>query len=161
MPQSVVSCIEASKSRMKPISLPTLPIHRLWLGNILAVTGAEEHGAAKSDLSALISTPFHCEPFQVSHTHERRPTDWRRDASEHKVSALQHSWLSQPLSFWPACTCIRRKRLICSAASPPKAPRGEDSTTTTCALQLGRISCLPCVVAYRYSYIDECYMERS
>lgn len=158
MLQSVVSCIEASKSRTKPISLPTLPpIHRLWLGNILAVTGAEEHGAAKSDLSALIFTPFHCEPFQVSHGHERRPTDRRRDASEHKVSALQHSWLSQPLSFWPACTCIR---LICSAASPPKTPRGEDSTTTTCALQLGRISCLPCVVAYRYSYIDECYMER-
>lgn len=54
MLQSDVSCIEASKNRTKPISLPTLPIHRLWLGNILAVTGAEEHGAAKSDLSALI-----------------------------------------------------------------------------------------------------------
>lgn len=48
------SCRVSKHRRAERSPSPSLPIHRLWLGNILAVTGAEEHGAAKSDLSALI-----------------------------------------------------------------------------------------------------------
>lgn len=53
---------EPNEAHLPPY--PKVPIHRLWLGNILAVTGAEEHGAAKSDLSALIPRHSIVSPFK-------------------------------------------------------------------------------------------------
>lgn len=125
MPQSVVSCIEASKSRTKPISLPTLPIHRLWLGNILAVTGAEEHGAAKSDLSALISTPFHCEPFQVSHTlHARATAHGQAERCIRAQSFSPAALLALSTSLFLACLHLHTVDLQCSFTAQDSERRG-------------------------------------